>query len=189
MRFKGKDIGITRICCLVLYYGIAQYLPNSYSTFMGGPLWNWIRVRLCHGIFKKCGHITTINRKVHFDLGLNVEMGDGSGIGEGTRIPSDTIIGKYVILSRECFILSANHRFDRTDIPLCQQGMLPRERTVIEDDCWIGMRTILTPGRHVKTGTIVGMGSTLTKDFPPYSIVGGAPAKLIRIRTSQNKNV
>lgn len=54
--------------------------------------------------------------------------------------------------------------------------------TVIEDDCWIGMNTLMTPGRHISKGTIIGMGSILTKDFPPYSVVGGNPAKLIKSR-------
>lgn len=44
------------------------------------------------------------------------------------------------------------------------------------------MNTIMTPGRYVSRGTIVGMGSVVTKNYPPYSIIGGAPAKLIRNR-------
>lgn len=44
------------------------------------------------------------------------------------------------------------------------------------------MRSFLTPGRHVKRGTIVGACAVLTKDFDEYSIVGGNPAKLIRKR-------
>lgn len=115
-------------------------------------------------------------------------MGDESGIGARTTIPSNTIIGNHVILSRDCLILPRNHRFDRTDVPLNDQGVLSDKQTIIEDDCWIGLRTLLTPGRHVKKGTIVGMGSVLTKDFPPYSIVGGIPAKFIRSRLSDNEN-
>ena len=86
------------------------------------------------------------------------------------------------MLSRGCFILPRNHRFDRLDIPINDQGFLEDKLTIIEDDCWIGMRSILTPGRHISRGTIVGMGSVLTKDFPAYSIVGGAPAKFIKSR-------
>lgn len=44
------------------------------------------------------------------------------------------------------------------------------------------MRTFMTPGRHVKEGTIVGACAVLTKDFEPYSVVGGNPAKLIKMR-------
>ena len=55
---------------------------------------------------------------------------------------------------------------------------------VIEDDVWIGLRCILTPGRTVRKGSIIAMGSVLTKDFPEYSVVGGNPAKLLKTRTN-----
>lgn len=174
---------IKKIFFLFLYYCIAQYLPDSYSFIAPlGRFSNWFRILCCRNLFKKCGKIRTINRKVNFGSGKGVEMGDESGIGARTSIPSNTIIGNNVIISRDCYFLSRNHRFDRTDIPLNDQGFLPYKQTIIEDDCWIGLRTLLTPGRHVYKGTIVGMGSVLTKDFPPYSIVGGAPAKFIRNR-------
>lgn len=174
---------LKKTICLALYYGIAQWLPNSYSKFVGRPS-NAIRVALCKNIFKKCGKIRTINRRVAFASGCDIEMGDDSGIGAYTEIPNNTIIGKNVMLSRNCFILSRNHAYDRVDIPIIEQGFKPRLQTVIEDDCWIGLRSILTPGRHVRKGTIVAMGSVLTKDFPEYSVVGGAPAKLIKSRIS-----
>jgi maltose O-acetyltransferase len=151
----------------------------------GGKISNYIRVFLCKRIFKKCGKIRTINRKVVFGSGRNIEMGDNSGIGANTEIPSDTIIGKNVMLSRRCFVLHRNHEFSRIDIPIIKQGFKETKKLIIEDDCWIGLNSILTPGRHVSKGTIVGMGSVLTKDFPEYSIVGGNPAKLIKSRLTQ----
>ena len=54
--------------------------------------------------------------------------------------------------------------------------------TVIEDDVWIGRNVIMTPGRLIKKGSIIAAGCVLSKDFPEYSIVGGNPSKLIRIR-------
>lgn len=177
--FNGK-LSIKQVFNLVLYYGIAYWLPNSYA--IGGSVFNAVRVKLCKNIFHKCGKISTINRKVGFGSGRLVEMGDESGIGANTTIPSNTIIGKNVIISRNIFILNRNHEFSRIDMPINHQGFKPSLRTVIEDDCWIGMNSLLTPGRHVRKGTIVAMGSVLTKDFPEYSIVGGNPAKIIKSR-------
>lgn len=54
--------------------------------------------------------------------------------------------------------------------------------TIIEDDCWIGVRSILTPGRHIKKGSIIAAGAIVTKDFDEYSIIGGNPAHLIKKR-------
>ena len=181
MVINNKHFSIGQLLCLALYYGVAYYLTNSYAKISGKPS-NKLRCFLCKRIFKKCGKIRTINRKVDFGSGHEIEMGNDSGIGANTQIPSDTIIGNNVILSRNVFILNRNHRFDRIDIPINDQGCYPTKQTIIEDDCWIGLRCILTPGRHVKKGTIVGMGAVLTKDFPEYSIVGGNPAKIIRSR-------
>lgn len=174
--------------CLLMYYGFAQYLPNSYSKILGN-ISNNIRVFLCKQIFKKCGNIRTINRKVNFGSGRDFEMGDDSGIGEQTQLPPDTIIGKNVMVSRFVFVLHRNHEFARTDIPIINQGFKPFKKTIIEDDCWIGLGCYLTPGRHIKKGTIIAMGSVLTKDFPEYSIVGGNPAKLIKSRIVNNEQL
>jgi maltose O-acetyltransferase len=115
-------------------------------------------------------------------------MGDDSGIGARTRIPNNTIIGKNDIFGRDCLILTRNHEFADVNIPIVKQGFRPYQQTVVEDDCWIGLRCLFTPGRHVKKGTIIGMGSVVTKDFPEYSIIGGAPAKFIKSRIDSMKD-
>lgn len=55
-------------------------------------------------------------------------------------------------------------------------------RTEIGSDVWIGERAIIKQGVKIGTGSVIGMGSVVVKDVPPYSIVGGCPAKLIRNR-------
>lgn len=120
-----------------------------------------------------------------FGSGRNIEIGDDSGIGANTQIPSDTIIGNNVMLSRRCFILHRNHSFDSIDVPIVEQGFKETKQTIIGDDCWIGMNSLLTPGRKISKGTIVAMGSVFTKDFPAYSVVGGNPAKLIKSRINE----
>ncbi len=172
---------ISKFFWLSLYYGFAYWLPDSYLPFIG-KMSNRVRVFCVHRIFLKCGKIRTINRRVNFHQGRFVEMGDDSGIGANCDIPEDIIIGNNVMVSRNVFVLNRNHRFDRVDIPINDQGFYDSKQTIIEDDVWIGLRSILTPGRHIKKGCIIGMGSVLTKDFPEYSIVGGNPAKVIKSR-------
>lgn len=166
---------------LVLYYCIMQYLPDSYMPILGN-ISNKLRIFCVRRIVKKCGKIDTVNRRVYFGNGANVELGDHCTLGANSSIPNDTIVGAYSMVSRQTYILHGNHRFDRTDIPIKCQGSYLNKQTIIEDDVWIGMRSFLTPGRHVKKGTIVAAGAVLTKDFDEYSIVGGNPAKLIRKR-------
>lgn len=173
---------IRALFCLFFYYGFAQHLPNSYSPVIGSVS-NFIRVWCCHGIFKKCGSIKTINRHAYFGTGKNVEIGDYSGIGENCVIPTNTIIGKYVMMAPEVHIVANNHQFKDPSRPICFQGPdYSKNQTIIEDDVWLGVRAILTPGHTIGQGSIVGAGAVVTKDVEPYSIVGGNPAKLIRKR-------
>ena len=56
------------------------------------------------------------------------------------------------------------------------------KRTVIGNDVWIGRRAIIKAGVTVGDGAVIGSGSVVTKDVPPYAIVGGVPANIIRYR-------
>ena len=123
-----------------------------------------------------------MERGAHFGSGRDIEIGDNSGIGINACIPSNTIIGQDVMMGPNCYILANNHAFDRTDIPMSQQGFTEREQAIIEDDVWIGRDVTMTPGRKIKRGSIIAACAVLTKDFPEYSIVGGNPAKLIKSR-------
>lgn len=174
---------LIRAFALAFYYGIAQYLPDSYQPLMVGVS-NWTRVICVKFIFKKCGKITTINRRTYFGNGSEVEMGDYSGLGSNCFLPHNIKIGKYVMMGPEVYIANGNHRFSDLSQPMCFQGFDESKPTIIEDDCWIGRRVIMTPGRRVASGSVIATGAVLTKDFDSYSIVGGNPAKLIRKRNN-----
>ncbi len=179
MTIHGKTIKIGQIICLALYYGFAQFLPKSNTFFnVGGG----IRYCLCKHIFKKCGKHVNIERKAFFASGIDIEIGDYSGIGINAHIPNGTIIGDYVMMGPNCFILDVNHKVSDVDTPMCFQGHVPKKITRIGNDVWIGRDVHMTPGRTIADGSIIAMGAVLTKDFPPYSIVGGNPAKLIKYR-------
>ena len=182
MLINKKKINIKKIICLLLYYSIAQYLPQSGRLLNIGGV---IRLCLCKRIFKKCGSHVNIERRAWFGSGANVEIGDYSGIGINCRVPSDTVIGKNVMMGPNCFILDVNHKVSDTTKPMCFQGHMERKTTIIEDDVWIGRDVKMTPGRHIYKGSIIAMGCVLTKDFPEYSIVGGNPSRLLRSRLVQ----
>lgn len=111
-------------------------------------------------------------------------MGDYSGLGSNCFLPHNIKIGKYVMMGPEVYIANGNHRFSDLSQPMCFQGFDESKPTIIEDDCWIGRRVIMTPGRRVASGSVIATGAVLTKDFDSYSIVGGTPAKLIRKRNN-----
>lgn len=186
MKIRGRNIKITVFFYLALYYGIAYWLPGSYNVILGGVS-RKIRYFLCRHIFKYCGKNVNIERKANFGCGLDIELGDESALGINCTIPSKTIIGRYVMMGPNCFILQDNHVFIRTDIPMCHQGHTPILPTVVEDDVWIGRDVLITPGRIIKRGSIVAAGCVLCKNCPEYSVIGGNPSKLIRSRIINQK--
>lgn len=176
-----------RVLCLILYYGFARYLPVSYFPVIGKTC-KWVRYQLCRRIFKRCGKNVNVERLAFFGSGKNLEIGDNSGLGINCTIPSNTIIGDNVMMGPNCYILHANHVFDRLDVPMCQQGHSIQKQTIIEDDVWIGRDVLMTPGRVIKSGSIVAGGCVLCKDFSEYSIVGGNPSMFIRSRKRNEKD-
>lgn len=62
------------------------------------------------------------------------------------------------------------------------QGFQDDRPIVMEDDVWIGARVILLPSVRAGQGSVIGAGSVVTNDIPPYSIAGGNPARIIRRR-------
>ena len=60
------------------------------------------------------------------------------------------------------------------------------KRTIIGHDVWIGHRAILMQGITIGNGAVIGAGAVVTKDVPPYAIVAGVPAKIIRYRFDEN---
>lgn len=181
MRIRGRDISCAKVSCLILYHYFAKYLPSN-------KLGKMIRYSVCKRIFKKCGKNVNVERLANFGSGLDIEIGDNSGIGINACIPSNTKIGNDVMMGPNCYILPHNHAFDRTDIPMWQQGNTEKRKTIIGDDVWIGRNVTMTPGRIIRRGSIIAACAVLTKDFPEYSIVGGNPAKLIKSRLNEENS-
>lgn len=172
---------------ILLYYGIARYLPDSYVPILGGVS-NRFRIACVRRIFKKCGKVSTICRMVYFGNGKDVEIGDNSGIGTNNRIPNNIKIGNDVMMGPDIYIPANNHNFDRIDIPMRIQGTSNSKPVIIEDDCWIGARVIITPGKRICKGAIVGAGSVVTCSVENYSVVGVNPARIIRNRKNNGES-
>lgn len=181
MKLRGKELAVSQIFFLILYYGFCRYLPSS-NTFIFGRISKKMRYICCKHIFKSCGKNVNIERKAFFASGSDICIGNNSGLDVNAHVPANTIIGENVMMGPDCYILGANHATMRTDIPMIQQGFCPPKQTIIEDDVWIGDGVIMTPGRIIKRGTIIAARCVLCKNFPEYSIVGGNPSKLIRDR-------
>ena len=93
-------------------------------------------------------------------------------------------IGDNVRIATGCVIVSANHNFEKIDMPIYLQGETKME-IHIEDDCWLGAGVKVLSGVTIGKGSVIGAGAVVTKDIPPYSVVVGVPGKVIKRRIKQ----
>lgn len=165
---------------IILYYYIGYNLPAQYFPF--GKLSCKIRYFLLRNKMKdKIGRNVKIQSNVLMGKLNDVTIGNFVSINEKCRV-RNCDIGNYVLLAPEVYILHSGHKYSSTDVTIYDQGETHYQRTIIEDDVWIGARSIILPGRRIGKGAIVAAGSIVTKDVPPYTIVGGNPAKVIKNR-------
>ena len=66
------------------------------------------------------------------------------------------------------------------DIPFVQKRYIKNEPITICSDCWLGSQVTVLPNVTIGSHSIIGAGSVVVKDVPPYSVFAGVPAKLIR---------
>lgn len=162
-------------------YTIAKPLPSSTSKVKMGQ--RKLRAFATRLIIRECGKNVNIEKGATFSSRLSI--GDNSGVGKRASVQGTVTIGKDVMMGPDCIIYTSNHRFDRTDIPMREQGFYPEEPVVIGDDVWIGGRVIILPGVKIGSHVVIGAGAVVTKDVPDYAIVGGCPAKILKFRQSQ----
>lgn len=109
---------------------------------------------------------------IRVGCGLSVNTGaliDGRG---GISIGNDVLIGPYVVIN------SSEHAHKQLDVPMTSVDhiMAPVR---IGDDVWIGAHTVITGGVEIGSGAVVAAGAVVTRDVPPFAIVGGVPATII----------
>lgn len=123
----------------------------------------------CTGTLKSLGKGLNVGSRV--GLGTHGFFGCAGGI----EIGDDTIFGNYVSLHSE------NHNFQDRNIPIRLQGV-KRKGIIIGKDCWIGAKVTILDGTVIGDGCIVAAGAVVRGYIPPYSIIGGIPAKVIKSR-------
>jgi maltose O-acetyltransferase len=175
---------IIRIIFWLTYYLFARYLPRSDVPYSLGS--KRIRALVCKRLFLKFGENVNIEPKVIFYNLKESQIGNNSGIGMGSYIGT-VQIGNDVMIGPEVVILSLDHQYERTDISMRCQGYRKDRPVIIEDDVWIGTRSIILPGVQIKKGSIIAAGSVVTKDVDTYTIIGGNPANVIKKRIDCEK--
>lgn len=75
------------------------------------------------------------------------------------------------------------HRYQRTDIPIKEQGIEARG-ILIQDDVWIGAGVTILDGVEIGRGSVIAAGAVVTKNVEPFSVMAGVPAHLLKCRGS-----
>lgn len=89
-------------------------------------------------------------------------------------------LGAYLLTGPDCRFLAADHDADNPAVPYAISGVKSDMRMIVEDNCWFGAGASVLGNVHIGRGSIVGAGSMVLKDMPPFSLAVGAPAKIIR---------
>ena len=103
-------------------------------------------------------------------------------------------VGRFVsIAGNTTFLLDTEHYFNNVSTYPFKVKMLQTQTSesfgkgdiIVDDDVWIGYGATIMSGVHIGQGAVVAAGAVVTKDIPPYAIVGGVPAKVIKYRFEQ----
>ncbi len=113
----------------------------------------------------------------------SIVIGNNVGIGTHCTFICDVQIGDKVLIASFVAILNSDdHNYDLVGKAMWDSGRGDKFRIMIEDDVWIGHGAVLLSPVRVGRGAIVAAGSVVVKDVPPYAIVGGNPARIIKMR-------
>lgn len=168
----------------IIYYGFARHLPKSTMPVFG-KFAKWLRGKCVRHMFAecKCDDIN-IEQGAYFGNGKNFHALGNITLGKNfvshNRIV--TIHGQ-LMMAEDVLFQGGGHKFDSLDIPMGKQGNLPDSPLEVMEDVWIGARAIILPGcKLIGAHSIIGAGAVVTHDVPDYAIVGGNPARIIRMR-------
>lgn len=149
-------------------YAFFVFLKSSLLRMMGAKIGKGVVIY--PGVWITPGRNLVIED--HVDLAKDVLITTSGGVH----------IGKRVLIGYRTQILSANHSIPPAGLPIPISGDVFGE-VIIGDDVWIGANVVITPGVKIGSGAIIAAGSVVTKDVESNAIVGGVPAKLIRMRS------
>lgn len=169
---------------LIVYYAFARRLPKSTMPVLGKIAYR-LRYRCAKHLFAECGISVNVEQGAYFGNGKRFRVGNNVGIGKDFCLHNRSVVIRNGLLMGENVLFEGGqHSFADPDVPI---GSEPETEmpTPLEicGDVWIGARVIVLPGcKRIGAHSIIGAGAVVTHDVPDYAIVGGNPARVIRMR-------
>lgn len=152
-------------------------------------IFQWISIQLNKIKLKQIkfdfkGENVQISKQYNFIYPENISLGNNVYLGPKCNISAfgKVNISDGVIIGPHCTIYSANHNYSENIKSIPYDSKLIIKNVTIHENVWIGGNTILLPGVEVGEGSIIAAGSVITKSVPPFAIMGGNPAKILKYR-------
>lgn len=167
--------------CYQIYYKAPRFIRSIISRLVYRP---------------KLGKGVTLYGWSLFSSG--VSLGDYTFMNQNEFL-RDVTIGKFCSIAEGLCVGLNEHQYNefscyRMNVmqsPLCDRPQrvisTPKRQTTIGNDVWIGKSVTIVGGVNIGNGAVVGTGAVVTRDVPPYAIVAGVPARVIKYRFSPEK--
>lgn len=171
---------------IVSLYGVNL---NLFKTFLRKVMWRWLGIH--HEFYS-----VTLRKIFKKHYGVEVGMYTHGGCFIPGSMPPGTVVGRYCSIAHGALAL-LNHPlhaqsthaffFNPTLGYVDQESMAPY-KLVIGNDVWIGQNSIILPGcASIGDGAVIGAGSVVNKDIPPYAIALGNPCRVVQYRFSNER--
>ncbi len=166
-----------RIKCSDLCFKFNNTLPSDVGTLNN----------LTDQIFNKHGVNSVITPPIHIDYGYNTTIGDNFYSNYNLTIldTASVTIGNNVFIAPNCVLSCAGHALDSEKR---NKGLEIARPIKIEDNVWLGANVTVLPGITIGHDSIIGAGSVVTKDIPPFVIAVGNPCKVLRKISDKDKD-
>lgn len=162
------------------YYWFARWLPASHAYRAIGAASARLRAFLCSFLFDRIERGCVVEHGVEFGTGAGIVLHERACLGVRAQILGDggVEVGRDAMMGPDVTIITQDHKAS----PDGRFDGYERAKVVIGDDAWIGARAVILKGVRIGRSAIVAAGAVVSKDVPDYAIVGGVPAKVIKMR-------
>ncbi|MDO5447908.1 MAG: acyltransferase [Prevotellaceae bacterium] len=167
-------------------------MKHSFKSFGSRAVIDYKLIRFCGGKFVSIGDDTEIHEysrltaynvlegvTPYIYIGANCNIGPFSHITacRGITIGDNLLTGSNVMITDNAHGKSS---FEDLSLPPTERKIYSKGTVTIGNNVWIGSNACIMPGVTIGDGVVVGANSVVTKDVPPYCIVAGVPAKIIK---------